>query len=99
MVVSKRAGQCDTFIPYSGDGTGMSFIHAWNYSDNAYDGLADQGYAPGWANQTTINGTGIDSYGGKTFAVFKLSEVPLPAAAWLFGSALLGLVATKRKSA
>ena len=29
--------------------------------------------------------------------VFSVSEVPVPAAAWLFGSALLGLAGIKRK--
>jgi hypothetical protein len=34
-----------------------------------------------------------------TFAINQLTAVPLPAAAWLFGSALLGLGAMKRKRA
>lgn len=30
---------------------------------------------------------------------WQVSEVPVPAAAWLFGSALLGLVGLRRQSA
>ena len=40
-----------------------------------------------------------DSQGTVYFNQAQLSEVPLPAAAWLFGSALLGLGAIKRKKA
>jgi hypothetical protein len=32
-----------------------------------------------------------------TFAVATLNPVPVPAAAWLFGSALIGLAGIKRK--
>ena len=35
---------------------------------------------------------------GLTFSEAPVSEVPVPAAAWLFGSALLGLFGVKRKS-
>lgn len=40
----------------------------------------------------------VASYGGAPFAVGQ-TVVPLPAAAWLFGSALLGLGIVKRKRA
>ena len=35
---------------------------------------------------------------GLTFSAQAVSEVPLPAAAWLFGSALMGLVAVRRRA-
>jgi len=47
-----------------------------------------------------VASTGPIPYGYEwTYAVATLSAVPLPAAAWLFGSALLGLGAIKRRKA
>ena len=40
--------------------------------------------------------TGPASYNG-AFTVISYSEVPVPAAAWLFGSALVGLAGVKRR--
>jgi hypothetical protein len=37
------------------------------------------------------------NYGGAFLNAVQISQVPLPAAAWLFGSALLGLGAIKRR--
>lgn len=46
------------------------------------------------ATSTTSNGSGV-FYDNLEFA--QVSEVPVPAAAWLFGSALMALVGIKRK--
>ncbi|MCP5131559.1 MAG: VPLPA-CTERM sorting domain-containing protein [Pseudomonadales bacterium] len=55
----------------------------------------------GWANQgaqgITLNYDTANS-GNVTLVTFTPSPVPIPAAAWLFGSALLGLAAVKRKT-
>ena len=48
-------------------------------------------------------GPRVSNLGSGTFAVWStagsVSAVPIPAAAWLFGSALLGLGVLKRKKA
>lgn len=44
-----------------------------------------------------INNNGVND--GYDFAFHAVSEVPLPAAAWLFGSALLGLAGVARRKA
>ena len=48
----------------------------------------------------TSNGGMIDSLeiSAADFSGFTYSEIPVPAAIWLFGSALLGLLATRRKT-
>ena len=54
----------------------------------------------GWddlANQVT--GLSVGGYEDRVITFAIASQVPLPAAAWLFGSALLGLAAVKRKKA
>ena len=49
---------------------------------------------------TFLNVTGeLSNVPNWPYASFATSAVPVPAAAWLFGSALLGLVAVKRKKA
>ena len=55
--------------------------------------------AIGIANTVDESGSGylVGSYFG-TEITTQISPVPLPAAAWLFGSALLGLIGWKRKS-
>lgn len=50
----------------------------------------------GLASTWVLNSDGSLSYNGTEVAV---SEVPLPAAAWLFGSGLLGLVGVSRRKA
>ncbi|ARN73312.1 VPLPA-CTERM sorting domain-containing protein [Oceanicoccus sagamiensis] len=38
-----------------------------------------------------------ETYSGGITVQFRVSEIPIPAAAWLFGSALIGLVGIKRR--
>lgn len=46
---------------------------------------------------TDVLGRGTGSYGGSFQLSINTSEVPVPAAIWLFGSALLGLTGLKRR--
>jgi hypothetical protein len=48
-----------------------------------------------WKELVCESGTGC----GGSIGIIEFPTVPIPAAAWLFGSALLGLVAAKRKKA
>ena len=47
--------------------------------------------------EPTINGD-VSHIGEGTYAVWKVTPVPIPAAGWLFMSALLGLVGLQRKA-
>jgi hypothetical protein len=47
--------------------------------------------------ERAYNTSGVQSYIDSTLTLTSISAVPIPAAAWLFGSALLGLGAIKRK--
>jgi hypothetical protein len=49
--------------------------------------------------QVLCTGCGNTADGDILFSSYGVSAVPLPAAAWLFGSALLGLGAVKRRKA
>ncbi|MCX2980868.1 VPLPA-CTERM sorting domain-containing protein [Halieaceae bacterium IMCC14734] len=55
--------------------------------------LALLGDGLGWETQLLID---VDAWGTDVLRV-SVSQVPIPAAAWLFGSALIGLVGIKRK--
>ncbi len=60
---------------------------------NSSIGLGEQYFSIGIAN-TSFEELG---YFSPMSATLTVSEVPIPAAAWLFGSALIGLVGFKRK--
>jgi hypothetical protein len=61
-----------------------------------------RGYeADQWGN-TSVDAVGIDSpvapYQPLAVSLSRSSEVPVPSAVWLFGSALVGLTGIKRKN-
>ncbi len=65
--------------------------------------LAEGDDANGWAGDTGYTQTGLDSYwvefpGGAVIQGVDMAPVPLPAAAWLFGGGLIGLVGAARRS-
>lgn len=69
-------------------GAKLSIAPAFSRGEGVYSVLIGNGtFAPN-------NGGGVDY----TMTFNVTSEVPVPAAAWLFGTALLGLVGVKRKS-
>ncbi len=82
-----------------------------DYSDMIYATVNDTGIATGshdfwirWDKTTTTpvdfvyatTGT-VGIWDSSNFTEFSITAVPVPAAAWLFGSALIGLAGVKRK--
>lgn len=57
--------------------------------------FADTGFVQGSANSLQLN----FAMNGATIAVDVITAVPVPAAAWLFGSGLIGLVGIARRRA
>ena len=87
-----------------GSTTGIDVINIWDANGNSVDidgdGIAGWGMIDGAfigfnANFTIAPGspTPVQSYAGQA------SVIPVPAAAWLFGSGLLGLVGVARRKA
>lgn len=106
--------QLDGFFPFTtstefaGDAAdGDGALTPWDVS--AAISLAD---SAGWQNETAVNvlvqnllgavtsGEQSQAFAHKTFMALgvEVAEVPLPAAGWLFGVALAGLVARSRRS-
>jgi len=103
-------GPGTTFNGYdagTGDVTGLRFVDQNLYTPNGYvSGAALQGTStlnsttfanigltPGTYEWTWGSGASADSY------TLNVGAVPIPAAAWLFGSGLLGLVGVARRKA
>ena len=70
-------------------------LASWNFNDILGNGLGGtfSYLLAGGSSYVLKISTALDSQGSTT----RISAVPLPAAAWLFGSALLGLGALRRK--
>ena len=89
----------------SGPSVGGSL--AWGGATSFSDVTPDYGLLPATVRDALVgkidghllNGAlgGCIGFGSCSFEATFTNEVPLPAAAWLFGSALLGLGAIKRK--
>ena len=86
------------------DGDSGDSVSILNLQNHVY--WLGEEYAPNtygaWAFITLYGGQGYD--GGKSNSLYSwavragdVSSVPVPAAAWLFGTALLGLVGVKRR--
>lgn len=93
----------DTFGDINVDGTGT----AWDYVDGwAYrlDNTGADGDVFNIANWTFSGADALDGLSADDlaavvpFGTYSAQEVPVPAAAWLFGSALVGLFGIRRKS-
>jgi hypothetical protein len=89
----------------AGDGDGHSFIitgdhpsHGKVWAALAYDYAGDSGSAVAdlfnLSEVELFNDGRGDIYGS---ALIRVSSVPIPATAWLFGSGLLGLVGVARR--
>lgn len=62
--------------------------------------IVDINYIPAFNDpRLTQNWIAFDPEAGSLNSLIVVSEIPLPAAAWLFGSALLGLGTVKRRNA
>lgn len=104
----------DYKVEYSTDGSAWSELFAINrsygeigwgmdtmstISDHA-EYIAAIDFTSVWAQFLRIKATGGDSYYsvGEFIAFADVSEVPLPAAVWLFGSALAGVYGFRRRA-
>jgi hypothetical protein len=76
---------------FAGTGQSLSDLDIWHYDGSAWGRYAasDLAYDNLYASFTV---TGFSGY-----AVSGTAPVPIPAAAWLFGSGLLGLLGARRK--
>ena len=78
-------------------GVPNGYISGANISGNATknsSSFASLGFTPGSYVSTLTNGSNVDT------VTVNIGAVPVPAAVWLFGSGLLGLVGmAKRKKA
>ena len=104
--------QTDGIISYAGDLVGISATWANIYTGTGY-GNGDPTYVDAYVGQWLQNpnqfnnlgfaatdvsytlDTGSNDY--STWAVWEVSEVPIPAAVWLFGSGLIGLIGIARR--
>lgn len=84
---------CTDFLTSGADGSLTSSSFAADDFDQA---LLDAGYSVGLRAQIHAIETGVSA---STSFDFEVSQVPVPAAAWLFGSGLLGLAGAARKKA
>lgn len=106
-------GAVDYFVNFNSDTTGFLKLNT-EAGDSVVDVSAGQEHQgsldPGiytLSTFLTVSASSLEGQksGSNSFAMYfedstlNINPVPIPAAAWLFGSALLGLVAVKRKSA
>ncbi len=80
------------------DTSGTYFSSVWGSTSASIEKLVFQNLATGWY-AVAIGGANSASPGNAThqFSVNSVSAVPVPGAVYLFGSALVGLVATSRR--
>lgn len=84
-------------VPYGATACGGAFIDL-TAAVECISHIGDQNPAPGIdsSGNLSIASEDIDRSDFR-YASFTVSEVPVPAAAWLFGSGLLGLIGVARK--
>ncbi|MEA5115639.1 MAG: VPLPA-CTERM sorting domain-containing protein [Geobacteraceae bacterium] len=76
---------------WAGNNTGLSDLIVWHYDGSAWSKVdaSDLAYDN---NLASFTATGLSGY-----AVTGNAPVPIPAAAWLLGSGLMGLVGLRRR--
>jgi len=74
----------------------LAITAEFNQGQDAFGNLAT---TPGFLSTADTLGTAFDSFRGESFTSFNYSVnmVPVPAAVWLFGSGLLGLIGAMRR--
>ena len=81
---------------YNGFVQGTTYMTGYGYMD--FVSLADLGSPTGnLLNDTPAKGFTLAADGSLTYGEQQVATVPLPAAAWLFGSGLLGLIGIGRR--
>jgi len=98
-----------TSLSFTAWESGTYFLTVSGFGNSPEDAFGNNGYdSQFWSDEFFGLGTPFDSFEGGSFASFDYnlslngtvatSAVPVPAAAWLFGSGLLGLVGVARRS-
>ncbi len=82
------AGAHEVFGATGDSGGGGCCRAAFAFSD----GFRGQPVAEDFVDITIVNRNGTTNQFGRPVASFLVSSVPVPAAVWLFGSGLLGLI-------
>ena len=97
-------------VPVQFDGTGSyhpdgdPFVFFWDFGDGSSTGHGDfptptHTYANPGLYKVTLDVVDESGNQGQVWTTADISPVPVPAAAWLFGSGLLGLIGIARKKA
>jgi len=88
---------------HGADGTLGFLLNPMEYGSGTYSATLNTALnnTTGWALEFQLN-TGFDGYGSKividNVSLSTVSAVPVPAAVWLMGSALAGLIGFQRKN-
>ena len=84
---------CEVLVPHAVSSSFVSFFKVFNASDTS--GFTDGVFSSGAS--TGFDTTGEDGFVYAVFTAAPVSAVPLPPAALLFGTALVGLVGISRR--
>jgi hypothetical protein len=91
-----------TNLSFTAWATGNYFLTISADFNMGVDAFGNFATTDGFLTTESVLGTAWDHFNGGSFTSFKYdvnaSVVPVPAAAWLFGSGLLGLVGVARRS-
>ena len=103
---TQNNGLFDAVHPYWGNTGGYETVFITSeldfYGNHTFGSLFDWRDYPGWVTEDRINllsgyiGSN-DIFGFGHALVREVSTVPVPAAAWLFGSGLIGLIGVARR--
>ena len=81
------------------EGWGWYGDGSWTQSGNSFTGFEAHGAIQfdGWVSSISWNNDVAEFWHGFTVGVTKVQPVPVPAAVWLFGSGILGLIGVARR--
>lgn len=91
----------DSAINFSVTNAGSYYLAVSSYANEALDAFGNPLRDSFFWTDANITGTTFDSWSGQAFGggnyTLSVNSVPVPAATWLFGSGLIGLVAAGRR--